>query len=148
MTWKCETRSWCALLAPLAAAAAAAAAGGGGVDAAPPCASRARALRTAPLPPPALPHPLYALQEYRPAKLQFGPPHPDAVVETASLAAVDPPDISYELKAHKELVDAGVLSALQARGEGRTRGWQEWLGGAAGERRTCSLDVLPVALAR
>lgn len=38
------------------------------------------------------------LQEYKPAKLSFGRPHPDAVVETASLAAVEPPDITYHLK--------------------------------------------------
>ena len=37
------------------------------------------------------------LQEYRPAKLAYGRPHPDPVVETASLAAVEPPDISYQL---------------------------------------------------
>ncbi|EFN59033.1 hypothetical protein CHLNCDRAFT_137726 [Chlorella variabilis] len=49
--------------------------------------------------------------EYKPAKLSFGRPHPDAVVETASLAAVEPPDITYHLKAYKALVDS--LSALQ-----------------------------------
>ncbi len=38
------------------------------------------------------------MQEYKPAKLDYGAPHPDAVVETASLAAVEPPDISYRLK--------------------------------------------------
>lgn len=36
------------------------------------------------------------LQEYKPAKLAIGRPHPDPVVETASLAAVEPPDITYE----------------------------------------------------
>jgi hypothetical protein len=35
--------------------------------------------------------------EYRPAKLPFGAPHPDPVVETASLAAVEPPDVTYKL---------------------------------------------------
>lgn len=35
--------------------------------------------------------------DYRPAKLPFGKPHPDPVVETASLAAVEPPDVTYEL---------------------------------------------------
>lgn len=39
-----------------------------------------------------------SLQEYAPAKLPYGQPHPDAVVETASLAAVEPPDITYTLK--------------------------------------------------
>ena len=35
--------------------------------------------------------------DYRPAKLSYGAPHPDPVVETASLAAVEPPDVTYEL---------------------------------------------------
>lgn len=52
------------------------------------------------------------LQEYRPAKLDFGVPHPDAVVETASLASVEPPDISYTLQLD-DLVASGGLSALQ-----------------------------------
>jgi hypothetical protein len=51
--------------------------------------------------------------EYEPRKLPYGSPHPDPVVETASLAAVPPPDITYELAAYKELVDTGSLSALQ-----------------------------------
>ncbi|GAB4817769.1 hypothetical protein N2152v2_004815 [Parachlorella kessleri] len=51
--------------------------------------------------------------EYKPAKLDYGLPHPDAVVETASLAAVEPPDIHYKLHAHRELVETGCLSALQ-----------------------------------
>lgn len=34
-------------------------------------------------------------------------------METASLASVAPPDIAYELAAHRELVDAAALSALQ-----------------------------------
>lgn len=38
------------------------------------------------------------VQAYAPAKLPFGQPHPDSVVETASLAAVEPPDITYQLK--------------------------------------------------
>jgi P-loop containing NTP hydrolase pore-1 len=52
------------------------------------------------------------LQEYRPAKLDFGVPHPDPVVETASLASVEPPDISYRLQLD-DLVASGGLSALQ-----------------------------------
>ena len=51
-------------------------------------------------------------QEYQPAKLRVGKAHPDPVVETASLAAVEPPDISYQLHM-EDLVDAGTLSALQ-----------------------------------
>ena len=38
--------------------------------------------------------------DYRPSKLHIGMPHPDPVVETASLAAVEPPDITYELHIH------------------------------------------------
>lgn len=52
------------------------------------------------------------LQEYMPAKLAFGLPHPDPVVETASLASVEPPDITYELHLD-DLVASGGLSALQ-----------------------------------
>jgi hypothetical protein len=51
--------------------------------------------------------------EYTPAKLPYGRPHPDPVVETASLAAVDPPDITYQLAAYKVLVEEARLSALQ-----------------------------------
>ena len=34
---------------------------------------------------------------YHPAKLTYGRDHPDKVVENATLAAVAPPDISYNL---------------------------------------------------
>ena len=54
-----------------------------------------------------------SLQEYKPSKLAYGEPHPDAVVETASLSAVEPPDITYELAAYEELVGKTALSALQ-----------------------------------
>ena len=50
--------------------------------------------------------------DYRPIKLPFGRPHPDSAVETASLAAVDPPDISYQLHIN-DLVESGQLSGLQ-----------------------------------
>ncbi len=33
---------------------------------------------------------------YRPAKVKEGTEHPDAIVETASLASVVPPEISYQ----------------------------------------------------
>ena len=52
------------------------------------------------------------VQEYRPSKLQLGKAHPDQVVETASLAAVEPPDISYQLHLD-DLIEQGALSALQ-----------------------------------
>ena len=36
-------------------------------------------------------------QAYQPSKLQIGCAHPDPVVETASLAGVEPPAITYQL---------------------------------------------------
>lgn len=57
-------------------------------------------------------HNLSKAQEYQPAKLDFGKPHPDPVVETASLASVEPPDITYQLHLD-DLVASGGLSALQ-----------------------------------
>ena len=50
---------------------------------------------------------------YWPSKLKIGKPHPDPVVETASLASVEPPDVWYELSLPDELIDRGKLSALQ-----------------------------------
>ena len=50
--------------------------------------------------------------DYRPSKLHIGQPHPDAVKETASLAAIEPPNITYAL-AIPELVESGKLSGLQ-----------------------------------
>ena len=51
--------------------------------------------------------------EYSPMKLTYGSPHPDPVVETSSLASVDPPDITYQPNAKASLVDNQRLSALQ-----------------------------------
>ena len=39
---------------------------------------------------------LISYSAYKPAKLKFGVPHPDPVVENSSLSAVPPPDISCE----------------------------------------------------
>lgn len=50
--------------------------------------------------------------DYRPSKLHIGQPHPDPVKETASLAAVEPPNVTYTL-AIQELIDSGRLSGLQ-----------------------------------
>ena len=50
---------------------------------------------------------------YWPAKLKIGKPHPDPVVETASLASVEPPNIWYELSLPDSTIDQGKLSALQ-----------------------------------
>ena len=51
--------------------------------------------------------------QYVPKKLKLGIRHPDAVVETVSLASVDPPDITYQLAFPKSFIEAGTLSALQ-----------------------------------
>ena len=50
---------------------------------------------------------------YWPSKLKIGKPHPDPVVETASLASVEPPDVWYDLTLPEETVNEGKLSALQ-----------------------------------
>ncbi|BDA46474.1 Protein strawberry notch homolog 1 [Coccomyxa sp. Obi] len=50
--------------------------------------------------------------DYRPAKLPYGKPHPDPVVETASLGAVEPPDVTYQLQI-QDVVESGALSGLQ-----------------------------------
>lgn len=52
------------------------------------------------------------MQDYVPSKLHVGAPHPDPVVETASLAAVEPPDITYQLHLD-DLIRGKVLSGLQ-----------------------------------
>lgn len=51
--------------------------------------------------------------DYKPAKLQIGKPHPDAVVETSSLSSVDPADITYQLSIPEYTIETGKLSALQ-----------------------------------
>ena len=43
----------------------------------------------------------------------LGKPHPDPVVETASLASVEPPEVWYDLTLPEETVMEGKLSALQ-----------------------------------
>ncbi len=50
---------------------------------------------------------------YWPAKLKIGKPHPDPVVETASLASVEPPKIWYELSLPDTTIEQAKLSALQ-----------------------------------
>ena len=53
---------------------------------------------------------------YKPMKLEIGKAHPDPVVETASMASVEPPDVWYKLAIEREspeTVDEGKLSALQ-----------------------------------
>lgn len=51
--------------------------------------------------------------KYRPAKLGGAVEHPANIVESASMAAVEPPDISYVPKLPKEIVTEGKLSDLQ-----------------------------------
>ncbi|XP_022110300.1 protein strawberry notch homolog 1-like isoform X2 [Acanthaster planci] len=50
---------------------------------------------------------------YRPSKLKIGLPHPDPVVETSSMASVQPPNIFYRLSIPEEVIDRKQLSALQ-----------------------------------
>lgn len=49
----------------------------------------------------------------RPPKLSIGPPHPDPVVETSSLSAVQPPEPTYDLLIKDDLEKHGTLSCLQ-----------------------------------
>uniref|UniRef100_A0A0D9X5G9 PHD-type domain-containing protein n=1 Tax=Leersia perrieri TaxID=77586 RepID=A0A0D9X5G9_9ORYZ len=51
--------------------------------------------------------------DYRPPKLSLGLPHPDPVVETSSLSAVQPPEPTYDLAIMDELDETKVLSCLQ-----------------------------------
>lgn len=50
---------------------------------------------------------------YKPSKSLIGLPHPDPVVETASLASVESPDVWYDLCLPQELIDERKCSALQ-----------------------------------
>ncbi|KAM1168438.1 hypothetical protein ACFX19_030871 [Malus domestica] len=50
---------------------------------------------------------------YRLPKLSIGPPYPDSVVETSSLATVQPPESTYDLKIKDDLENLKVLSCLQ-----------------------------------
>ncbi|KAJ6432365.1 hypothetical protein OIU84_019581 [Salix udensis] len=51
--------------------------------------------------------------DYRPTKLSIGPPHPDPIVETSSLSAVQPPEPIYDLKTKDDLESTRALSCLQ-----------------------------------
>ncbi|GER33848.1 RING/FYVE/PHD zinc finger superfamily protein [Striga asiatica] len=51
--------------------------------------------------------------DYRPSKLSIGPLHPDHVVETSSLSAVQPPEPTYDLKIKDNLENSEALSCLQ-----------------------------------
>ena len=45
--------------------------------------------------------------------MTIGRVHPDPVVESASMASVEPPDITYRLKIPEETIACGKLSSLQ-----------------------------------
>ncbi|KAI3945077.1 hypothetical protein MKW98_009881 [Papaver atlanticum] len=51
--------------------------------------------------------------DYRPPKVSIGPPHPDPVVETSSLSAVQPPEPTYDLETRENLESSKSLSCLQ-----------------------------------
>lgn len=48
-----------------------------------------------------------------PPKLSIGPPHPDPIVETSSLSAVQPPEPTYDLRIKDDLERSKALSCLQ-----------------------------------
>ena len=50
---------------------------------------------------------------YVPAKLKGGKPHPAVIVESASMAAVTPPDITYRPHLATKIVSEGRLSEIQ-----------------------------------
>eukprot|EP00526_Cylindrotheca_closterium_P003038 CAMPEP_0113641530 /NCGR_PEP_ID=MMETSP0017_2-20120614/21801_1 /TAXON_ID=2856 /ORGANISM="Cylindrotheca closterium" /LENGTH=1621 /DNA_ID=CAMNT_0000552875 /DNA_START=20 /DNA_END=4885 /DNA_ORIENTATION=- /assembly_acc=CAM_ASM_000147 len=50
---------------------------------------------------------------YRPVKVKFGRPHPDPVVENSTLAAVEPPDVTYSLALNGDVIANAKLSDLQ-----------------------------------
>src|ERR1044071_1110716 len=50
---------------------------------------------------------------YVPAKLKGGKPHPAVIVESASMAAVTPPDITYRPHLAAAIVSDGLLSDIQ-----------------------------------
>lgn len=50
---------------------------------------------------------------YQPAKLKGGAPHPAPIIQTASLAATEPPDISYYPKFDPAIVEDGRISNVQ-----------------------------------
>lgn len=51
--------------------------------------------------------------EYTPRFFDRGVPHPDPLIQSASMAAVDPPPITYQLQMPSTVVDHGLLSCPQ-----------------------------------
>jgi hypothetical protein len=54
-----------------------------------------------------------SFKSYSPLKLKIGVAHPDPVSEATSLSSQDPPDINYQLKLPKAMINRGCLSGLQ-----------------------------------
>lgn len=50
---------------------------------------------------------------YRPSKLKLGYEHPDPIVESSSLASVEPPQVWFDLKFPEMVIEEVRLSALQ-----------------------------------
>ena len=53
--------------------------------------------------------------DYEPSKVRIGRRHPDSVVETSSMSAVQPPDarLNFKMGLPKDLIMGGLLSGLQ-----------------------------------
>ncbi|KAJ3693490.1 hypothetical protein LUZ60_008970 [Juncus effusus] len=51
--------------------------------------------------------------DYRPPKLNLGEPHPDPIVETSCLSAVQPPEPTYDIQIMPQLERSKALSCLQ-----------------------------------
>ena len=45
--------------------------------------------------------------------MKLGKNHPDPLVQSASLAAVEPPEVYYKLNLPKQIMDDGLLSSAQ-----------------------------------
>ncbi len=46
---------------------------------------------------------IQTFNDYMPKKLKIGLPHPDALVQSTSMAAVDLPDITYQLELREKV---------------------------------------------
>ena len=51
--------------------------------------------------------------DYVPCKVQLGCKHPDLIVQSISLASIDPPDVWYKLSLPEEIINSEALSDLQ-----------------------------------
>jgi hypothetical protein len=48
-----------------------------------------------------------------PRKVRTGGPHPDVIVETAAMNAVEPPDVKINVAIPEAWIDSGALSCVQ-----------------------------------